>query len=296
MDSDSPSSSEEMLPRAPGAGLLARLLRVFAPATLSGRGGDDRQAALARERFWRETEQDICSCLVLPGDLAIDVGANVGDYVRTFLAAGCRCIAFECNPRLAGLLADRHRGDDRVVIRDEALSSVDGTAELLIPMRWWEESDGGSTIESANKVAIGFWPVKRVSVRRRRLDELVVADVAILKVDVEGHELDVLRGATALLDRCRPALLVECEERHRPGAIGELFGFLAGRGYRGFFILEGRVRPVEEFSSTYQDPAELAKGLPRRRTRYVNNFLFFHESQDPAASVASITAQLDRSA
>lgn len=296
MASDSASSSDRQRPHPPGTRPLGRLLRALVPAAIFSRGADRRPVSPDAERFWRETEQDICSCLVRPGDVAIDVGANVGDYVRTFLAAGCRCVAFECNPRLARLLTDRYRGDDRVVIRDEALSSVGGTAELRIPTYWWAESDGGSTIECANPVAIGFWPVKRFSVRRRRLDEVVVDDVAIIKIDVEGHELDVLRGATALLDRCHPALIVECEDRHRPGAIGELFGFLAERGYRGFFILDGRVRPVEEFTSVLQDPTELSKGIPRSLTRYVNNFLFFHDSRDPAASVASITAQLDRSA
>lgn len=248
----------------------------------------------ARECFWREVEQDICHCLVGAGDTAIDVGANAGGYLQTLLDAGCRCIAFECNPRLRRALEAKYRGNDRVTVRGEALSSQAGVASLRIPMRWWSESDGGSTIEPANRVAIGFWPVRRVMVQRCTLDAVVDAPVSLVKIDVEGHELDVLKGAAAVLEKDRPGLIVECEDRHRPGGTSEMFRFLESRGYRGFFILDGRIHPLGEFTLALQDPAELAKRLPRRMTRYVNNFIFLHDSRDPDVTLRRIEESLQR--
>jgi hypothetical protein len=93
----------------------------------------------ARESFRREVEQDICHCLVRAGDTAIDVNANAGGYLQTLLDAGCRCIAFECNPRLHRVLEAKYRGNDRVTVRGEALSSEKGIVSLRIPMRWWSE-------------------------------------------------------------------------------------------------------------------------------------------------------------
>ena len=149
-------------------------------------------------------------------------------------------------------------------------------------------------IEPANRVAIGFWPVKSVTVQRCTLDSVVYDPVSLIKIDVEGHELDVLKGATTVLEKDRPGLLVECEERHRPGGTTEMFRFLESRGYIGFFILDAHIYPIRDFTLALQDPAELAKGLPRREMRYVNNFIFLHESRDPQTTMWRIEEVLQR--
>lgn len=247
-----------------------------------------------KECFWREVEQDICHCLVKAGDTTIDVGANAGGYLQPLLDAGCRCVAFECNPRLRRALEAKYRGNDRVTVRGEALSSETGIVSLRIPMRWWSESDGGSTIEPANRVAIGFWPVKRVAVQRCTLDSVLHDPVALIKIDVEGHELDVLKGAISVLEKSCPGLIVECEDRHRAGATSEMFHFLESRGYKGFFILDAKIHPLREFTLALQNPAEMAKGLPRRTIRYVNNFIFLHDSRDPHGTLRRIEESLQR--
>ena len=252
------------------------------------------QTDQSQESFWREVEQDVCHCLVQAGDTAVDVGANAGAYLHPLLDAGCRCIAFECNPRLRKRLEAKYRGNDRVIVRGEALSSQAGVVSLRIPMRWWSESDGGSTIEPANRVAIGFWPVKSVTVQRCTLDSVMDDPVSLIKIDVEGHELDVLKGATTVVEKDRPGLLVECEERHRPGGTTEMFRFLESRGYSGFFILDAHIHPIRDFTLALQDPAELTKGLPRREMRYVNNFIFLHESRDPQTTMWRIEEVLQR--
>ena len=68
-----------------------------------------------------------------------------------------------------------------------------------------------------------------------RLDALVHVGVSFVKVDAEGHELNVLRGARVLIERSRPVFLVE-EERHRTGATESLFNFFTERAYDGFFL------------------------------------------------------------
>ncbi len=104
------------------------------------------------------------------------------------------------------------------------------------------------------------------------------AVVGFIKVDVEGHELDVLRGAEATLRRDRPALLVESEERHRPGAVAAVHGFLGSLGYHGFMVDDGRLVSLGGF-----DPSR-DQNVPNDRLmdlnaghyegRYVNNFFF----------------------
>ena len=57
-----------------------------------------------------------------------------------------------------------------------------------------------------------------------------------MKIDVEGHELNVLNGAVELLERCQPVFLVEAEDRHRAEATRLVFEFFRSKSYRGFFL------------------------------------------------------------
>jgi len=109
-----------------------------------------------------------------------------------------------------------------------------------------------------------------------RLDDYfagVSHPLRLLKIDVEGHELAVLRGAEQMLEQQRPALLMECEDRHlRQGGVHEVFDFLTERGYRGRFFGENGLQPLEEF-----DPAQHQRSEGERfweAPGYVNNFVF----------------------
>jgi hypothetical protein len=114
-----------------------------------------------------------------------------------------------------------------------------------------------------------------VSCRLATLDEEVPKRirVAFLKVDVEGHELQVFRGAARVLSRDAPVLLFECETRHLAGgSLEEVFGHLHGLGYTGSFFKARGLAPVSEF-----DPAVHQRRAPGRfweAPGYCNNFLF----------------------
>jgi FkbM family methyltransferase len=96
-----------------------------------------------------------------------------------------------------------------------------------------------------------------------------------LKIDVEGHELDVLAGARQTLAAHRPTILVECEARHRQdGDVRPVFELLSSHGYDGSFFFNGCRRPIGEF-----DPAEhqrIDAGDASPPQQYANNFAFVH--------------------
>jgi len=98
--------------------------------------------------------------------------------------------------------------------------------------------------------------------------------VDFIKCDVEGHELEAFQGAAAILAEDRPKLLFECEQRHlQSHSMREVFDFLAGLGYRGWFFRRDRLLPLERFVPE----SNVAPGAPG----YVYNFVFL-PGDDPA--------------
>jgi hypothetical protein len=83
-------------------------------------------------------------------------------------------------------------------------------------------------------------------VRLCRLDDLcrdMRGRISFVKIDVEGHELEVLRGGIETLRRHRPNLLIEIEQRHSPVPIFHTLDFLASLGYAGEFLDDKRHTP-----------------------------------------------------
>lgn len=214
--------------------------------------------------------------LVRPGQLAIDVGANVGTYAHELARLTGRVIAFEPNPVLAATLADL--GLKGVEVRQVALSSTDGSADLQVPLL-----NGLATLRTDMQLGDG---VEHVTVPTARLDGLNLDKIAFIKIDVEGFEEEVLAGAAATIARDLPILLIEIEERHNPGGLARIEAKLNRLGYACYFYRAGAWRVLADFiPDQYQRvdrdmEAQLA-ARPRRSVDYINNFLFVPANAAP---------------
>lgn len=128
-----------------------------------------------------------------PEDLFVDIGANVGSYtVLASGAVGARSISFEPAPRAYRALLDNLRLNDltaRVEARNECLASTPGEAELTA------DFDTGNHVVAGPHGAGGT-----VRVPVTTLDiALARHDPAMLKIDVEGYETEVIAGADRTL-------------------------------------------------------------------------------------------------
>jgi FkbM family methyltransferase len=206
-----------------------------------------------------------------PDRVSVDIGADVGQFAIAMLGSSRSVIAFEPRPTQAKSLAAMFGAVGAAVrVESAALSDERG----LTTMRVLESAPGRSTIDSHNTLTdADSGRVSAIEVPVIRLDDLQLDHVGFVKIDVEGHELAVLRGAADTLKRNRPALFIEAEERHHPHAVAVITEFLAGLGYTGYFEVDGVRRAVEEFDvAEYQIPANI-DGWATHRT-YVNNFVF----------------------
>jgi FkbM family methyltransferase len=160
-----------------------------------------------------------------PGDVFVDVGANIGYY--TVIAAGIvgrsgLVHAFEPNSRVRARL-ERNvvlNGLTQVRIRPDAVSSRSGFVRLVEPQN--TNNDGLAYVDSSGGTAGTEVP----SVRLDELPELRERPPALIKVDVEGGEPEVYRGASSLLDQAdAPSILFESFEIGRDASILRAHGF-----------------------------------------------------------------------
>src|SRR5438876_11406302 len=219
-----------------------------------------------------ERELSYLGKVVSPDAITVDVGANCGLYTRRLARLSRQVHAFEPSQQMARLL--RRTSARNVSVHEIALSDHDGDAELFIP-----QGDDGLVYGLASLEARADPSARIVSahVPIARLDAVIDQDVAFVKIDVEGHELNVLNGAVELLERCQPVFLVEAEDRHRADATRSVFEFFRGKSYRGFFLEGDDVIAVNEFRpESLQDTDALEPDGGRKAGRcYVNNFFFF---------------------
>jgi FkbM family methyltransferase len=207
-----------------------------------------------------------------PGGTALDIGANHGVYSYFMVRHFDRVVAFEPQPACGETL--RAWAGDRVELRPIALSDRDGTGVLSVPV-----VDGVAMTGYARLGDAASPGNLTMDVPVERLDDQGLSGVSFLKIDVEGHELPVLRGGDELLARDRPVLLVEIEQRHLGDQtrVSDVVGHLTSRGYRCFFRLGGSWVEFDQFRpQAHQDEAAVGT------RRYVSMFLFMPDGRDPS--------------
>lgn len=210
-----------------------------------------------------EDEMRLLKGLVGRGEIAVDVGANIGFYSYALSKLCARVEAFEPNPACIAVL--EAYGARNIRTHNVGLSSHSGMLDLHTPVVDGKELAPFATV---NVPATNY--VSR-TVAVRRLDDYGFTPVSFIKIDVEGHELEVIRGATQTLSREKPNLLIEVEQRHLFFPMQVVFDELLKLGYQGYFLYGGALRPLAEFSYEHHQRPFLDGDSGQK---YVNNFIF----------------------
>lgn len=230
---------------------------------------------VGRELFWApddDYERETLSVLPRllrsssPSPTVFDVGANTGVYAMATLAvAPGACVhAFEPVAHIARALAANLASNDlseQVHLNACAVSDRPGTVDMHVPDETW----GNATMSRA-----GFRGLRGhvEQVHAVTLDAYVaehgVPRIDLLKIDVEGHEDAVLRGARRVLDKHRPAVLCECLPELNADAVNRI---LLEAGYSAFHLQDAGPVPVSDMRP---DPTGRFKNyllLPGERAR-----------------------------
>ncbi len=182
--------------------------------------------------------------LLEPGEFAIEVGANIGQNCSCMArraGPNGRVLAFEPHPEiLAELRANAalwtNANFAKVQIEPVALSAEPGEA-FLDNGPEFETNRGSAALKSDADASRGF------KVKLARLDDYLsgVQHVGVCKIDVEGHEINVLRGATNALKRRVIRDIVFEDFNPQPSAVTQL---LRENGYEIFRLADEWLKPV----------------------------------------------------
>lgn len=238
-----------------------------------------------------EPELIYISQVVDAGKTAIDVGANMGEYLYALEKSRKfpQIVGIEPNPHLFHRL---QRLFPQCRIFNLALSSTNEKKQLKIPLIDGTYYESRGTF--ANFTDLGETAQKFIEVKTKTLDTLIaensITDIGLLKIDVEGHEMEVIQGGAKTIARERPIILVEIEQRHHREPIAEIFQFIIDYKYRGYIYNMSALQFLElnDFSPAKHQQLSLFK-----TEKYLNNFLFV--PNESHLNLTSLNELIDRS-
>ncbi len=209
---------------------------------------------------------------IIKDAVVFDIGAHKAGYLYYFLQQlhhSGHIYAFEPQSVLYTYLTRlKHLFNwDNVTIESFAVSEKNGTASLCVPHNHGKASSPCATIiDSCMQFDFQYSEeVQTISIDDYCRKHAIIPD--FLKVDVEGNELPVFKGAEKTLQKYKPRILFECEVRfvgHE--RLAETLQFLSGIGYNGYFISGKETHPIAGFDHrVHQDLAA---------DSYCNNFIF----------------------
>lgn len=193
----------------------------------------------------------------------IDIGANHGIRSIYSLSQGRYSYLFEPNAQLNNFILDffRLNSFEEFKLENLCLSDTTGTMNFyLSPSSYLSSLDKENAMNDNEK-----GEVKEVKVEVTKLDnyfENIDTKIAIIKIDVEGHEYEVLKGAENLLERYGPDLIVEILPDSKKKM--EIYRLMKNHLYKSYAITNrNRLRLIE-----YKNENDF------NNTHFANNYFF----------------------
>ena len=219
-----------------------------------------------------EVEVHLLKFLINKGDVVFDVGGNRGLYLYYFLKkiVPDDIYCFEPNSNLCRTLVKLY---PNVSINNLALTekTTSRIMKFKIPKINGkifesrgtlsfdnnENEDAGSEVIEVNTTSLDNY-ILRNEIRR----------VDFIKIDVEGHEFEVLKGSRETLIKYKPILLIEIEQRHHDFSVNKIFKYMKDLGYNIYYynVNDTKILNIKNFDL----------GLQKRIKSkfYFNNFIF----------------------
>ena len=224
---------------------------------------------------WSENELKLLPEILNINSVFVDIGSNVGvyTYVASRIVGESNVIAFEPMPQYCNYLKSIF---PNAKIEQLALSSVSGSQNLKVPTIGDEQYTARATlntefIEDDEQIEKSTLLKVETSTLDDYLKTVNIDRLDIIKIDVEGHEHNVLSGAIKSIQKFKPTLIVEIEQRHHDFNIQNIIDEVCALGYRCLYYSNNEGELIE------LDPKlliEVQNASNFGTKKYVNNFVF----------------------
>ena len=199
----------------------------------------------------------------------VDIGTNKGIYLyqaEKIIKSG-KIYGFEPNTSLVNYIKPLF---PKVKIFPLAVSSTTGTSVLHIPKKANGLQDTRASLEDMGD------EVEKVEIQTITLDDWTKQENArkidLVKIDVEGHEFDTIKGCKTILETIKPTFIIEIELRHAHYPIKDSFDFIVGFGYEVFYF-DRKSLSLQPFEVSQMPDFQKDECL-NDFNKYINNFIF----------------------
>ncbi len=212
--------------------------------------------------FWQGVEEEdrgqvkLLKELLKPHHVFFDVGANIGviSMIAANIVAEGRVHAFEPSDHHLEKLHQNLRANDfqNVVVNPYALANGNGSHKIHIPEYDEDEihNTGRASLNRDNELQVDFRTEEIITRQMDSyVDEQTINRIDFIKIDVEGEELNVLRGGQETIERFSPDVMMELNKHHldRAGETPEdVLSYWDKQDYSVYRIgYNGEIKPVE---------------------------------------------------
>ncbi len=188
---------------------------------------------------------------------ALDIGVYRGVYSFQLAKYFNFVHSFEPNPLLFPYLDKNLKKIlNNIQLYNYALSDSNGDTKLKLPIR--SESIFKNNIEELYQLGAAsihpknrFDNFKEVIVKKKKLDDFKISNkIGFIKIDVEGHEIEVINGAKEMIANNKPVLLVEIEERHTQSSVIDSINYINKFGYNCFYVNDKKLISIDRLKNT----------------------------------------------
>lgn len=182
---------------------------------------DHIQACHFAGKFYEEEELAIIEKFFDAGSYFVDLGANVGNHTlfASLYLGAAKVIPFELNPIATRVLVINIRLNNLQNVETGYIGLGVGSQDCRLTLSHWEDNNWGGAI---------FRPDEAGTISAVAGDSILAPmPIGFIKMDIEGMEMEALRGLPVTIERWRPKMFIECRESQLP----EFMALMAAHRY-----------------------------------------------------------------